>query len=99
MGCQLIEIAENPIVQMKSIKNPLELAHMQECFVKTDIVVNKAMFWLSQELANSVKVSEKDFSNKVKALFYEEGAYALSFEVLAASGKNTAIIHYTHPSP
>ncbi|EKE04760.1 MAG: hypothetical protein ACD_20C00007G0021 [uncultured bacterium] len=96
-GNKLSEIDKSPITQMMTIKNQAELDHMQDCFRRTDIVVNRAIVWLNQRLENEVKTTEKDFADKVKALFIEEGAYGLSFEVIAASGKNTAIIHYTNP--
>lgn len=96
---KLIEIKDNPIASMKSIKNEQELKHMQECFLKTDTVVNKAISWLNQNLENKKEVSEKDFSDKVKSLFLEEGAVDLSFETITASGNNTAFIHYTKANP
>jgi len=96
---KLIELDTSPITEMMIIKNQAELEHMQDCFRKTDIVVNRAITWLNQNLEKGFKISEKDYADKVKALFVEEGAYGLSFEVIAASGKNTAITHYTNPDP
>jgi len=116
---KLIEVKENPISLMKSVKNNRELEHMQECFLKTDNAVSRAISWLSQQLEKSPnedlngneeesevikggdyrKISEKDFSDKVKSLFFEEGALGLSFETIAASGRNTAFIHYTKADP
>ena len=89
----------SPIAKLKSVKNLAELNHMQECFKKSDIVINRAIAWLNQGLEKGSKISEKDFSEKVKQMFFEEGAFGLSFDVLAASGTNTAIIHYTNPNP
>lgn len=96
---KLIEIKESPISLMKSVKNRQELEHIQECFLKTDIVVNRAKSWLNQSLEHGEKISEKDFSDKVKSLFFEEGAFGLSFEPIVASGKNSAFIHYTKANP
>lgn len=99
MRHKLIDIKESYISRMKSVKNSSELNHMQECFLKTDIVVNRAISWLRQELEHGNNISEKDFSDKVKKLFFEEGAASLSFETIAASGPNTAFIHYTKANP
>lgn len=99
IGFNLVEIDLTPIAEMKSVKNPAEIRHMQECFRKTDIVVSRAITWLNQNLEKGVKVSEKDLAEKVKQLFCEEGAFSLSFGVIAASGRNTAFIHYTNPNP
>lgn len=96
---KLIEVKNGSISFMKSVKNKQESEHIQECFFKTDIVVNKAINWLNQEIKAGRKISEKDFSDKVKNLFLEEGAVGLSFEPIAASGKNTAFIHYTKANP
>ena len=96
---RLIEVKDSPIALMKSVKNIQELEHIQECFLKTDIVINRAISWLNQNLEHGVSVSEKDFSDKIKSLFFEEGAVGLSFETIAASGKNTAFIHYTKADP
>lgn len=99
MKHNIVEIKDSPIALMKSVKNKQELDHIAECFLKTDIVVNRAMSWLNQELEHGAKVSEKDFSDRVKSLFFEEGAVGLSFEPITASGKNTAFIHYTKANP
>ncbi|MDD3012323.1 MAG: M24 family metallopeptidase [Candidatus Gastranaerophilales bacterium] len=94
-----VQLETSPISKMKAIKNSAELDHMKECFRKSDIVINRAICWLNQGIEKGLKISEKDFAVRVKELFFEEGAYGLSFEVLAASGKNSAIIHYTNPDP
>ena len=96
---KLVEIKESSIAQMKAVKNRQELEHFYECFLKTDIVVNRAICWLNQNLEHGRQISEKDFSDKVKSLFSEEGAFGLSFEPIVASGRNTAFIHYTKADP
>lgn len=93
-----VQLDINPIAKMKAVKNREEISHIKDNFRKSDIVISRAISWLNQGLENGVKLSEKDFADRVKALFFEEGAYGLSFGVLAASGKNSAIIHYTNPS-
>lgn len=98
LGQQAKELNTNLLSTMKSIKTAQEISHMKECFERTDKVVLSAIKWVRQSLKNADKISEKDFADKVKSLFTEHGAIGLSFEVLAASGTNTAIIHYTHPS-
>jgi len=93
---KLIEIKDSPIALLKSIKNSQELNHIQDCFMHTDIAVNRLISWLNQRLEQGEKISEKQLSDKLKSLFYEEGAVGLSFETIAASGRNTAFIHYTN---
>jgi len=89
----------SPIADMKAVKNRAELEYMEECFRRSDIVISRAISWLNQGIEKGLKITEKDFSDRVRELFFEEGACGLSFEVLAASGKNSAIIHYTNPDP
>lgn len=96
---KIVEIKESYISGLKSVKTSQELEYIKQCYIKTDIVVNRAMCWLKQNLEKGEKISEKDFSDKVKTLFNEEGAVSLSFEPITAAGKNTAFIHYTDPDP
>jgi len=96
---KIIEIKDSCISSLRSIKNIQELDYMEECYLKTDRVISRAISWLNSNLDKGMKISEKDFSDKVKSMFFEEGAYDLSFETIAARGKNTAFIHYTNPDP
>ncbi len=95
---KVVEIKESYISELKSIKNEQELQYLSQCYLKTDIVVNRITCWLNQNLERGIRVSEKDFSDRVKSLFEEEGSVGLSFEPITASGQNTAIIHYSKPS-
>lgn len=95
---EVIEVCSSPISEMKSIKNLSEIEHMKDCFARTDRAVLNSQKWLADSLKYFKNISEKAFSDKVKELYKEQGALDLSFEVLAASGTNSAIIHYTSPS-
>jgi Xaa-Pro aminopeptidase len=98
-GNKIIEIEENPVALMKSVKNQQEIDHLMECFEKSDRVVKKTIKFLNEKLEKEEQISEKALSDKVKEFFVLEKAYGLSFEVLLSSGKNTAVVHYTHPNP
>lgn len=89
----------SPIQKMKRIKLPEEIASMKDAFHKADKVIYRSIDWLNKSINNNEIISEKDFSNHVKSEFYNEGAKGLSFEVISASGKNGAIIHYTDADP
>jgi len=82
---------------MKSVKNIAELDYLKDCFLKTDIAVSRAVVFLNNAVSEGKKISEKDFSQKVKEFLIEEEAIGLSFEPICASGKNTAVVHYTTP--
>ncbi len=92
-----IAMQESTLSILKSLKNLSELKHMKYCFKQTDTVVEQAMQWVKTSIDNKQKITEKDFSDKVKDLFIQNAAEALSFEVISASGQNTAFIHYTNP--
>lgn len=96
---QLEKINPNPLTKMKSIKNSFELNHFNETFLKTDIVVTRAIQTLNQTLESKNQITEKEFSELVKNLFQQEGALSLSFKPIVACAENSAIIHYSNPNP
>lgn len=95
----IFEVKESYIASLKAVKNDSELEYIKTCYLRTDIVVNRAICWLNQAIEHGKRVSEKDFSDKVKEFFKEEGATGLSFEPITACSENSAIIHYTKPDP
>ncbi len=95
---ELIQI-ESPLSKMKRIKTPEELKYMAYSFHQADKVIKKSIDWLNNELNSGKTLSERDFSEKVKATFFAHNAKALSFEVITASGENGAIVHYTKADP
>ncbi len=97
-GDQYVEF-ESPITALKMIKTLSEMTYIISCFKKADQVINEAINWLNTEINSYKTLTEKDFYNKVKELFYSKGAKALSFDVITASNENSAIIHYTNPDP
>lgn len=94
----IIEASHSPIAAVMSVKNQNELQHFKENFLRTDIVISRLRTWLNQNLEAGKQISELDVSNQVKQYFIEQGATALSFEVIAARAKNSAIIHYSNPN-
>jgi Xaa-Pro aminopeptidase len=90
---------ESPIGPMKAKKNRAELAAMTQAFARADLVVDRAVRWLCDEVAvKGRRVTEADFAEKVTAFFEASNATGLSFRIISAAGKNGAIIHYSDPS-
>lgn len=89
----------SPLPLMKARKSPAEMKAIRRALRRADQVVDAAVRWLCQAVTQGKKVSEKDFADRVEDLFMQAGAHGLSFPVIAAAGKNGAIIHYSHPSP
>ena len=60
-------------------------------------VVDRLQAWLSSSVSRGERVTEKDVARQTEALFLKSGAFGLSFKVIAAAGKNGAVIHYSTP--
>ncbi len=89
-----VESQKDFIKEMKSVKNEAEIAHFKKNFKRTDAVVNRAF-----ELVQKQKdLSEFALSEAVEKEFLSQGARQLSFKTILAAGKNSSIIHYSHPS-
>ncbi|MEW5820724.1 MAG: M24 family metallopeptidase [Cyanobacteriota bacterium] len=96
--CKLLSIEENPIKELKSIKNNSELNYMQNCFIKADNVFNDLINWVNNRINSGLMISEYDIKNKLVSTFNSYGATRLSFSPICSTGKNSAIIHYTDAS-
>lgn len=96
--CKLVPIEDNPIRNLKTIKTPAEINHMQQCFIKADNVFREAINWVNQSLDTHKVISELDIKNFMVETFEKYGGDKLSFDVISAVGSNSAIIHYTHSS-
>ena len=75
----------------KSIKNENELKHLQECFKKTDKVVTT----ISDYVNMATSLTEQELVKLVEQEFFKQGATSLSFNTILASGKNSALAHYS----
>jgi Xaa-Pro aminopeptidase len=84
---------------MKAKKNSAEITHMIQSFERADAVVWRAQSWLRKQMEEGKVVTEVDFAEQVYELIKQSGAWALSFKVISAAGKNGAVIHYSKPNP
>ena len=94
-----VELAENPVSEMRSIKNEREMESFKDSISKSDKAIVSTIKWLNQELASDKRVSEKDLEEKMKQEHFNHGANGLSFSVIPASGSNGAIVHYEKGDP
>lgn len=84
-------VETDKIENAKSIKNDAELNHLKSCFERTDIVVTK-----TANFVNSKKeLSEQELVKFVEKEFFNQNARSLSFNTILASGKNSALAHYS----
>ncbi len=89
-----VELRKNLVSEMKSVKNDAEIRHFKENFRRTDNVVKEIEDFIDKhDNLNEYKISEE-----VEKLYIEQGAKQLSFKTILASGSNSSVIHYSHPS-
>ncbi len=89
----------SPLGALKAKKNEAELKAMRAAFAKADAVVEAAQAYVHRRVDAGEPVTEADLAAEVERLFRASGATGLSFKVIAAAGKNGAIIHYGTPDP
>jgi len=89
-----LEAEKDYIKEMKAVKNSAEIEHFKHNFKRTDNVVNK----IANLLQSSDDLSELDLANATEKEYLTQGAKQLSFNTILASGTNSSIIHYSHPS-
>ncbi len=88
----------SPVVPIRAIKTPSELEHMKESNARSSRAITNTISWVRQQMAAGQKISELDFHDAANEFYQAEGARDLSFHTIAATGANTAIIHFSDPS-
>lgn len=89
-----IEVKENPIALMKSVKTDIEIEHLKSAFARAD----KAVLAVREFIENNENISEADISQKLEEEFLAHGAKGLSFCSIVAKDANSALAHYTKAS-
>lgn len=85
-----IEVKENPIAMMKSVKTNVEIEHLKSAFARTD----EAVLAIRDYIEKYDNLSEFDISKKLTEEFMAHGAKSLSFRSIVAKDKNSALAHY-----
>lgn len=84
----------NPTELMKAIKNPVELAHMQEVFIKDSAALCKFIYWIKTNIGK-IPMTELSAAQHLDHLRSEvEGYLDLSFPTISAYRANAAMMHY-----
>lgn len=89
-----VNLKENPVKQMKSVKTEAEINHYKKCFERTD----KALMETRNFIEKGKCISEADIANFLEKSFYKFGAKSLSFKSIVAKDKNSALAHYSKNS-
>ncbi len=84
---------EDPIYLLKSIKNKTEINNMIKAHILDGVALTKFIYWIKE--VNKKKISEVEAQNKLEIFRKKNKDYLFpSFETIAGSGKNGAIVHY-----
>ena len=84
---------DDPIYKLKSIKNSQEINHMIEAHKKDGLALTKFIFWIKN--VNKKIITEVEAQNKLEHFRKLNKDYLFpSFNTIAGSGSNGAIVHY-----
>ena len=83
----------DPIYLLKSIKNKNEINNMVDVHIKDGVALTKFLYWI--KILNKKKITEVDAQDKLEKFRKRDKKYLYpSFNTIAGSGANGAIIHY-----
>jgi len=84
---------KDPIYRLKSIKNPSEIKHMIEAHKKDGLALTKFIYWIKN--INKKNLTEVGAQNKLEKFRKMNKDYLFpSFNTIAGTGSNGAIVHY-----
>ena len=84
---------EDPIYKLKSVKNSYEIKHMIEAHKKDGLALTKFIYWIKN--INKKTITEVYAQNKLEKFRKRSKNYLFpSFNTIAGSGSNGAIVHY-----
>ena len=84
---------EDPTYFLKSIKNKIEINNMKKAHIIDGVALTKFLYWIKN--INKKKITEVDAQNKLEKFRRKNKSFLYpSFDTIAGSGKNGAIVHY-----
>jgi Xaa-Pro aminopeptidase len=84
---------EDPTYLLKAIKNKIEIKNMINAHILDGAALTKFIYWI--KYVNKKKISEVQAQNKLESFRKLNKQYLYpSFDTIAGSGKNGAIVHY-----
>ncbi len=84
---------DDPIYLLKSIKNKTEIDNMIKTHIIDGVALTKFIYWIKNK--KRLNITEVDAQNKLESFRRKSPKYLFpSFNTIAGSGKNGAIVHY-----
>ena len=84
---------EDPIYLLKSVKNDIEIKNMISAHIIDGVALTRFIYWIKNK--KKLNLTEFDAQNKLEKLRKKNSNYLYpSFNTIAGSGKNGAIVHY-----
>ena len=84
---------EDPTYLLKAIKNSTEINNMIKSHIIDGVALTKFIYWIKK--VNKKKITEVDAQIKLEKFRKKNNSYLYpSFETIAGSGENGAIVHY-----
>ena len=84
---------EDPTYLLKAIKNKTEIGNMKKAHILDGAALTKFIFWIKN--INKKKITEVDAQHKLEKFRKMNKSFLYSsFDTIAGSGKNGAIVHY-----
>ncbi len=88
-----IKSKEDPTYMMKAIKNKIEIQNMINCHILDGVALTKFIYWIKN--INKKKITEVEATKKLERFRKMHKSFLYpSFDTIAGSGKNGAIVHY-----
>ena len=84
----------NPTEILKAVKNPTELTHMREIYLKDSVALTRFIYWIKKNIGK-MEITELSAADKLEKLRREIPEFLdLSFPTIAGYGPNAAMMHY-----
>lgn len=92
---QIVE-HDNPSALMKALKTEEECTNIIKAHITDGFLVTRFIYWLKKQIADGVIVTECEAADYLDRLRLEhDDCCDLSFDTIAAYGKNAAMCHYS----
>lgn len=98
IGNSEVKWDSNPSQLMKAVKNPTELKHMRDVYIKDSVAVTRFIYYIKQQMqrVNREEITEISAAEYLEGLRRKtEGFLDLSFDTISAYRENAAMMHYS----